>query len=128
MVATSYFDSDSQKSGSVTKQIQIKDITLNIDFFLFWFTHQSTPRLCYGHILLQSEIEYGLARDFYLVSLGDDLRSCASATTNGCSNPSTFAAAGDRPNDPSYRCSAEGPFRGARSARLALQLVIAGHQ
>src|SRR5260370_30163491 len=97
MVATSHFAAGSQNAGNVVMQIQTTHISLSIyGSLLIVLQFKLASRLRYRHVLLQREVEQGLARNLHLVSLGDDVRTCASSTADGRTDPRTFTATGNR--------------------------------
>src|SRR6516164_1581073 len=68
----------------------------------------------YRHVLLEREIEQGLARYFDLVTLGDDFRPGARSTTDPRSNGRTLTTAGNGANDRPDRGPSYGSLRCAR--------------
>src|SRR6516164_8801609 len=92
-----------------------------------WAWPDINSLLRYRDVLLQREIKKGFTRDFHLVTLGDDLRTCAYCCAGCGADACSFAPTGHGTDDCSHcRCSERSLGRGF-AARLARQTIFPRH-
>src|SRR5262249_46595590 len=116
-------------TGALKRLAAERGMTVFKRGFQAWKTLVSRISSCARNrqILLQREIEQRFTGNLHLVSLGDDFRSSSRATADTSADCRSLAAASNRANDRSNRCSANRPLRSAGPTRLSGQLVFSCH-